>query len=48
MSTKSLLILHGKQATNEEVEFQVVIFFPWNPEERLFSGERVWFSFEKW
>ncbi|HIH78684.1 MAG: acyl-CoA-binding protein [Candidatus Poseidoniia archaeon] len=35
----------GFQATNEEVEFQVVIFFPWDPEEQLFCGERVWLSF---
>ena len=35
----------GFQATNEEVEFQVVIFFPWDPDEQLFHGERVWFSF---
>jgi len=35
----------GFQATDEDVEFQVVIFFPWDPNEQLFHGERVWFSF---
>ncbi len=28
-------------ATGEPVEFSVVIHFPWVPERRLFSGERV-------
>lgn len=30
-------------ATGERVEFDVVIFFPWNSEQKLFSGERVYF-----
>ncbi|MEP6909487.1 MAG: nuclear transport factor 2 family protein [Actinomycetota bacterium] len=29
------------EATGERVEFGVVIFFPWAPEQRLFKGERV-------
>ena len=30
--------------SGERVEFRVVIFFPWNPEQRLFEGERVYFD----
>jgi predicted ester cyclase len=29
------------KASGEKVEFGVVIFFPWSPEQRLFRGERV-------
>jgi hypothetical protein len=29
-------------ATGEAVEFHVVIFFPWDPEQRLFRGETVY------
>jgi len=25
------------------VNFKVVIFFPWNPEKKLFSGEKIYF-----
>jgi predicted ester cyclase len=28
-------------ATGERVEFETVIFFPWDPEQRKFRGERV-------
>lgn len=28
-------------ASGEQVTFRVVIFFPWDPDARLFSGERV-------
>jgi predicted ester cyclase len=28
-------------ATGERVEFETVIFFPWDPEQRKFKGERV-------
>ena len=28
-------------ATGERVEFQVVIFFPWDPKAKLFSGEKI-------
>ncbi|HEU5064854.1 MAG TPA: nuclear transport factor 2 family protein [Gaiellaceae bacterium] len=31
----------GYEATGERVEFGVVIFFPWDPERRLFTGEKV-------
>ena len=31
----------GYEASGERVEFRVVIFFPWDPERRLFKGERV-------
>ena len=29
------------EATGERVEFKVVIFFPWDPSARLFTGERI-------
>jgi ketosteroid isomerase-like protein len=29
-------------ATGERVEFKVVIFFPWDPAQRLFRGERIY------
>ncbi len=29
------------EATGERVEFETVIFFPWDPERRKFKGERV-------
>jgi predicted ester cyclase len=29
-------------ASGERVEFDVVIFFPWDPERRLFRGEKVY------
>jgi hypothetical protein len=29
------------RATGEPVAFTVVIFFPWDPDSRRFSGERV-------
>ena len=32
----------GYKATGERVEFGVVIFFPWDTERRLFTGERVY------
>lgn len=31
-------------ATGERVDFTVVIFFPWDPEAGLFTGERVHFD----
>jgi predicted ester cyclase len=31
-------------ATGRGIDFQVVIFFPWDPERRLFLGERVHFD----
>lgn len=33
----------GVEPTNQPVEFKVVIYFPWDPEVRLFKGEKVWF-----
>ncbi len=30
------------EATGEGVEFGVVIFFPWDPDRRLFRGEKVY------
>ncbi len=29
-------------ATGQDVTFRVVIFFPWDPEAKLFKGERVY------
>jgi hypothetical protein len=29
-------------ATGERVEFRVVIFFPWDPAQKLFRGERIY------
>jgi predicted ester cyclase len=34
----------GYAATGDAVEFNVVIFFPWDPERKLFRGERVHFD----
>lgn len=31
------------EPTGDRVEFNVVIFFPWDAEARLFTGEKVWF-----
>lgn len=31
----------GYEASGQRVEFGVVIFFPWDPERRLFTGEKV-------
>ena len=31
------------EPSGERVEFKVVIFFPWDPDSRLFKGETVWF-----
>jgi len=33
----------GEAPTNQTVNFKVVIFFPWNPEKKLFSGEKIYF-----
>ena len=32
----------GTAPTGERVTFRVVIFFPWDPERRLFKGEKVY------
>jgi ketosteroid isomerase-like protein len=34
------------EASGERVEFRVVIFFPWDPAQRLFGGERMHVSLE--
>jgi len=34
----------GIEPTGELVEWKVVIWFPWDPEDRLFRGERVYVS----
>ena len=35
----------GRQPTGERVTWRVVIFFPWDPEAKLFTGERVYTFF---
>jgi hypothetical protein len=27
----------------EQIEFDVIIVFPWDPERQLFNGERIYF-----
>ena len=34
----------GMKPTGEPVAFKVVIFFPWNPKKKKFSGERVFMT----
>lgn len=31
------------QPNGQQIEFNVTILFPWDPEQRLFTGERVYF-----
>ena len=33
----------GWKPTGQKVEFKVVILFPWDPEARRFTGEKIWF-----
>lgn len=33
----------GRKATGRPVAFDVLIFFPWDHEQQLFKGERVWY-----
>ena len=35
------------KATGERVEFSVVIFFPWDPSQKLFKGEKVYTDLER-
>lgn len=35
--------LNMPHPNNERIEFTVTILFPWDPEQRLFTGERVYF-----
>jgi predicted ester cyclase len=35
-----------RPASGERVEFETVIFFPWNPERRRFAGERIFIALE--
>jgi predicted ester cyclase len=32
----------GQAPSGQRVNFQVIIFFPWNPQVEKFSGERIW------
>ena len=34
----------GRARTGQRLQFSVVIFFPWNAEQRLFAGERIHLS----
>ena len=34
----------GIPPTGEPLEWKVVIWFPWDPEQRLFRGEKVYVS----
>jgi len=38
----------GMEPNGELVNFQVIIYFPWNPEKELFDGEKVWVTGGKW
>lgn len=33
----------GLVPTGQRIEFEVLIFFPWDPERKLFAGERVFY-----
>jgi predicted ester cyclase len=35
----------GREPTGARLSWRVVIFFPWDPEARLFAGERVYTYF---
>ena len=37
----------GNEPTGERVEWKVVIFFPWDREQRRFKGERVFSAFDE-
>ncbi len=34
----------GLEPTGKELQLEVIIYFPWDPEQGLFSGERIWFD----
>ena len=36
----------GHERTGEQLTWNVVIFFPWDPERRLFGGEKVYTDVE--
>lgn len=33
------------EPTGQPIEFEVLILFPWDPDRKKFTGERVWFHF---
>lgn len=35
---------NGMAPTGQKFDLDVIIYFPWNPEEELFDGERVYFD----
>jgi ketosteroid isomerase-like protein len=35
------------EPNGQQIEFRVTILFPWDPEQQLFSGERVYFFLEE-
>ncbi len=34
----------GIEPTGRRLQFQVIIYFPWNPEARRFAGEKIYFD----
>ncbi len=38
----------GVPATGKKLNFQVIIYFPWNPQAGLFAGERIWYDRLPW
>jgi predicted ester cyclase len=36
----------GVEATGRHLRWSVAILFPWDPERRLFSGEKIWYTGE--
>ncbi len=34
----------GLEPTGKELRLEVIIYFPWDPDRGLFSGERIWFD----
>ena len=35
----------GRPPTGQRVTWRVIIFFPWDPEAKLFTGERIYAFF---
>ena len=38
----------GNPPTGEHLTWRVVIFFPWDPERKLFRGEKVYTDVDVW
>jgi predicted ester cyclase len=39
--------LNFPQPSGKKIEFDVLILFPWDTENKKFKGERVWFQLQK-